>query len=215
MPSPYWYIAVVAAYLVGAIPFGFVIGKARGVDIRTVGSGNIGATNLGRALGRKWGLFCFLLDVAKGALPVLVIGGAFGWLGRDTLSAGEVGQWLGIAVAAMVGHIFPVYLKFKGGKGVATGFGVMLGFWPMLTLPAVGALLTWLIFAGAVRYVSVASVVAAAVLPGYFLLLAAINGWPIDRFWPLLLVTGLMALLVGVRHGSNFIRLARGQESRL
>jgi len=208
-------MAVVIAYLVGAVPFGFLIGKARGVDIRTVGSGNIGATNLGRTLGRAWGLCCFLLDVVKGAAPVLAAGAWFGWLGRDDLSAGAVGQWLAIAVAAMVGHIFPVYLKFKGGKGVATGFGVMLGFWPMLTLPAVGALLTWLIFAGAVRYVSVASVAAACVLPGYFLLAAAVNGWPLDRFWPLVLVTGLMALLVAARHAGNLRRLAEGRESRL
>ena len=215
MPETGWYIAVVVAYLVGAIPFGLLIGLMKGVDIRRSGSGNIGATNLGRVAGRTWGLIGFLLDVAKGVAPVLVIGWSFGWLGDAALSTGQVTQWLIVAMAAMAGHIFPIYLKFKGGKGVATGFGVMLGFWPMLTLPAIGALLTWLIFAGALRYVSVASVVAACVLPGYFLLAAIVNGWSLVELWPLLVATSLMAFLVILRHISNLRRLIHGAESRL
>lgn len=215
MPALLWYPAVVVAYLVGAIPFGLLLGRARGVDIRRVGSGNIGATNLGRALGRKWGLICFLLDVAKGFLPVFIAGWLFGWLGHERLPASAVGQWLGIAMAAMLGHIFPVYLKLRGGKGVATGFGVMLGLWPMLTLPALAALGTWLLFAGALRYVSLASVVAACLLPGYFLLAAAVRDWPLDRFWPFVLVTGVMALLVTARHMGNLRRIVAGSESRL
>ena len=129
MPEPGWYIAVLVVYLVGAIPFGLLIGLSRGVDIRQSGSGNIGATNLGRAVGRTWGLVGFLLDVAKGAVPVLAIGAYFGWLGEASLSTGQVTQWLVIAMAAMAGHIFPIYLKFKGGKGVATGFDALNAPW--------------------------------------------------------------------------------------
>jgi glycerol-3-phosphate acyltransferase PlsY len=215
MPEAGWYIAVLVAYLVGAIPFGLLIGLMRGVDIRQLGSGNIGATNLGRAVGRTWGLIGFFLDVAKGAIPVVVIGWLFGWLGESALSAGQVTQWLIVAMAAMAGHIFPIYLRFKGGKGVATGLGVMLGFWPMLTLPAIGALLTWVIFVGTLRYVSVASVVGACVLPGYFLVAAIVNGWSLVELWPLLVATSLMAFLVIVRHISNLRRLIEGAESRL
>ncbi len=216
MPTDWrWYVVILAAYLVGAIPFGLLIGFARGVDIRTFGSGNIGATNTGRMLGRKWGLICFFLDVGKGLGPTLFGGWLFGYLGRGDLSAGACGAWLTVGVAALLGHIFPVYLRFKGGKGVATGFGVILGLWPFLTVPALGAMVTWFLFAGALRYVGVASVVSTAVLPGYYAVAAHVGGWSLERTWPFILVTGLMTLLVFVRHIGNLRRTVAGTEPRL
>jgi len=215
MAWPAFIAAVIAAYLIGAIPFGLLLGLARGVDIRERGSGNIGATNLGRACGRIWGLVGFALDVAKGLVPTLIAGLAFGWLGHDALGPAQAGRWLAIAAAAIVGHVFPVYLKFRGGKGVATGFGVLLGLWPFLALPGAGALVTWLLFAGALRYVGLASVMAAVLLPGYCFLLLVAADYDLARTWPFPAVAAGMALLVVVRHRTNLKRLIRGTEAQL
>ncbi len=209
-----WGIAIVVGYLCGSIPFGFLIGKSCGVDLRTVGSGNIGATNCGRVLGKRLGLTCFLLDVLKGAAPVLGTGLVMGLTSGD-ITAAEAWGWLAVAVAAMMGHIFPVWLKFRGGKGVATGLVVVLGVYPFLTLPALGTAATWIVFAGTLRYVSLASIVAALALPCYFLLAAAIERWPRALMAPFLCVTVAMALLVIVRHRSNVRRLIDGTEPRL
>ena len=143
----------VAAYLIGAIPFGFLIGKLNGVDIRKVGSGNIGATNVTRSVGKTAGKICFGCDFLKGLLPVLLTGlflPQYPWL---TLAVG---------LATLLGHIFPVYLKFKGGKGVATAAGVAMAMapWPLLI-----GLAVWAGTFLATRYVSLASIVAAAVVP--------------------------------------------------
>src|SRR6476646_3090635 len=131
-------LALVIAYLVGAIPFGWLIARSRGIDIFHAGSGNIGATNVGRVLGRKFGLLVFALDFAKGAGPVLVAG----ILPADVRDAFELPDALrvGAALAAFLGHLFPVYLGFRGGKGVATGAGVVLVLTPV---PALAALLAW------------------------------------------------------------------------
>jgi len=216
MPSTAWYVLTAAAYLVGAVPVGLLIGRAKGVDIRRAGSGNIGATNAGRVLGRTWGLICFALDVLKGLVPVLAAGWWFGWLGGEAaMSPAAAAQWLGVGVAAILGHVFPIYLKFSGGKGVATSFGAILGVWPWLTLPALGAAATWLLFAGALRYVGLASVTASVLLPGFYLLAAASAGWPLGATWPFPAVAGLMAVLVIARHRGNLVRLRRGTESKL
>ncbi len=208
-------IWLAAAYLCGSIPFALLIGKAHGKDIRKYGSGNVGATNCARVVGRKWGLGCFVLDVVKGAGPVFAAGWYFGWMSGSTLSGWGVWAWLGVAAGPVIGHVFPVWLKFRGGKGVATGFGVVLGMWPYLTLPALAALVTWLLFAATLRYVSVASVVAAASLPIWLTLAAQVRHWPMSLLGPLLGVTGLMAAVVGLRHLGNFRRIGQGTESRL
>ena len=155
---------VLAAYLIGALPFGYLIARARGVDILREGSGNIGATNVGRVLGRKFGALVFALDFAKGALPAAA-GRALA--GATPLSPDELGVAAGLA--AFLGHLFPVYLGFRGGKGVATGAGVVAVLVPG---PAVGAVLVWLATLGAARYVSLASVAAALALLGLRLVLA-------------------------------------------
>ena len=206
------------AYLLGAIPFGLLLGKSKGVDIRQVGSGNIGATNLGRALGYNWGLLCFVLDVAKGFIPVLLAGSYL--QDNFTESNGtftQMGQfaWLVTGTAAIAGHMFPIYLRSWGGKGVATSLGVLLGVWPYFTFSAVFALAIWLVVWGLWRYVSLASMAAAAGFPlGFLFLISRLEQWEFARLWPLFVFSCAMAMLVIVRHRSNIARLLAGTENR-
>lgn len=206
-------------YLLGAIPFGLLIGRARGVDVRRQGSGNIGSTNVGRLLGRKWGYICFLLDVAKGLLPVLYAGHYLRSIAQapDSQSPAQLAQlaWLLVAAGCILGHMFSVYLKFTGGKGVATSLGVVLGIWPFFTLTAVVALAIWLAVWGACRYVSLASIAAAVAFPATFLILIGrLEPWRLDKLWPLFVFSCLMAALVIIRHRSNIARLLAGTENR-
>ena len=206
------------AYLLGAVPFGLLLGKSKGVDIRQLGSGNIGATNLGRALGRKWGLLCFFLDVAKGLVPVLLAGSYL----RDHLTESngtftQIGQfaWLLTGSAAIAGHMFPIYLRSWGGKGVATSLGVLLGVWPYFTFSVVFSLAIWLVVWGGWRYVSLASISAAAGFPlGFLLLILQLERWEFARLWPLFVFSCLIAALVIVRHRGNIARLLAGTENR-
>ncbi|MBL0927726.1 MAG: glycerol-3-phosphate 1-O-acyltransferase PlsY [Phycisphaerales bacterium] len=204
-----WIGAVAVAYIVGSIPFGLLVARARGIDIRQHGSKNIGATNVGRVLGKRWGQLVFALDALKGAAPVVGLGWWLGYLGAPEAGAGRAGQWLAVAIAAVLGHIFPVWLRFKGGKGVATGFGAMAGLWPVVTIPAFGALLAWLVTLRATRYVSVSSCVAAAALP----VLVAVTrpGAP----WPYLALTGGVAALVVFKHRANLARVRAGTEPKV
>jgi acyl-phosphate glycerol 3-phosphate acyltransferase len=202
---------VLAAYLVGAVPFGFLVARARGVDILRQGSGNIGATNVGRVLGKPFGILVFVLDFLKGAVPTFV---AF-LLAIE--HADEFGPWLvhdGLAVlaglATFVGHVFPIYLHFKGGKGVATGAGVVAVLVPYSAL--IAALITWLSVVFISRYVSLASLCAAVILcftqvtsPGALA--------PEQRTLTIFLF--VVAALVFVRHRSNIVRLAQGRENRI
>ncbi len=206
--SAFIWLTVVTAvsYFVGAIPFGYLIARWRGVDIFQAGSGNIGATNVGRVLGRKYGILVFLLDFSKGALPVL------GAMSLTRIGVPAPAEWLGVAagLAAFLGHLFPIYLGFRGGKGVASGAGIVLVLAPWATLTAAVA---WILVVASSRYVSAASVVAAIVLAGYQMVVP-------DQPWsgPQLVVTlfcALAALLVVVRHASNLQRLLSGTENRL
>ncbi len=195
------------AYLVGAIPFGYLVGRWRGVDIFQAGSGNIGATNVGRVLGKKFGLLVFVLDIAKGALPVagaLVLKTGLG--PSDLYERG----WLevGAGLAAFLGHLFPLYLRFRGGKGVATGAGVAL---VLLPVPALGALLAWVTVVAATRYVSLASLAAAVVLAALHLAAAG----TVDVTEPRTLFCLLAVVLVFVRHRGNIARLLAGKENQI
>ena len=215
-----WLIWIGIAYLLGSIPFGLLLGKVRGVDIRVHGSGNIGATNVGRTLGTRWGLLCFVLDLGKGAVPTIGAGWAHGLLGQWMVDIPAVDSWLWLSVglAALLGHVFPVYLRFKGGKGVATAFGILLGVFPTLTAAAFGGLATWLLVVSLTRLVSLASMVAACVVP---LTTALVLWWmaPADavdvvaRSTPPMAITLLVAFLVLLRHRSNIARLLKGDES--
>jgi len=189
-------VAVVAvAYLLGSFSFGLFVARWHGqTDLRGSGSGNIGATNVARTVGRIPALLTLLGDSAKGCAAVLVAQ----WVG-DSLAATALA-----ALAAILGHMFPVYYRFRGGKGVATSLGAMTPLLPWATL---GGIVVWIIVALALRYVSVASVVAALVVP----LLAFLRGDPSQ----LVLAAGAAALLIMAAHRANLQRLVRGTESRL
>lgn len=187
-------ILIVAGYLAGSMPFGYwLVRLAKGVDIRTVGSGNIGATNVWRVYGRRYGLPVMLLDIAKGLAPALVA----------TLVEGHLAGVLAGA-AAMLGHWRPLFLGFaKGGKMVATTGGAFLGVAPVVG--GVGAGI-WILTFLVTRYASVASIVAAASLPG----VAYALGYP----WPVIAFGGAAAGGVVLLHRANLKRLAAGTESR-
>lgn len=215
----FWLMCSLSAYLVGSVPFGLLIGLARGTDIRRHGSRNIGATNAGRVLGKPWGYLCFALDFAKGAAPVLASGQLGGVLGRADANAIEVVAWLGVGIAALLGHVFPVYLRFKGGKGVATGFGAMLATWPGVTLGAAAALVAWLLTLWVTRMVSVSSCVAALTLPVSIVVLR-VFGWPGSaEGWGATIaylgVTGMLTGLVLWKHRANLARVRAGTEPRI
>ena len=214
----FWPACWIAAYLVGAIPFGLLLGLTRGVDIREHGSGNIGATNLLRVCGKAIGLTGFFLDLAKGLAPVVLSGILSGLLTDDTATAARNAAWLAVGAAAMLGHLFPVYLRFKGGKGVATGLGMLLGFFPWTTAPALAALAVWIATAKRTRYVSVASMTAAAALPIAASAQLAIFDDPQAAFakgWPFPAGTVLLAAMVIIKHRNNIHRLREGTESKI
>jgi acyl phosphate:glycerol-3-phosphate acyltransferase len=195
-------LLIVAAYLLGAIPIGLLLCRLKGVDIRTVGSGNIGATNVFRSVSKPLGVLTFVGDALKGFVPAYV----FPILGKmitGTFQGSEIGILCG--VAAIVGHNWPVYLKFKGGKGIATSAGVLLGIAPA----AVGiGLLSWIVLFVTSRFVSVASIGAAIVVP--------VVSWTMYSPKGLLLpiVLTILGLLAVWRHKSNIQRLIDGSEHR-
>lgn len=209
----YGLLFIVGAYLLGSIPFGLLIGLARGVDIRHHGSRNIGATNAGRVLGRKWGYLCLILDLLKGFGPTLA---ASFVLLHDPVDAGMLLQWILVGLAAVLGHILPVYLKFRGGKGVATTVGVALGIFPYYTLPMVSALALYAVVRFGTGLVSAGSLTIAVTFPAaFFVYLRLDSDMSLRVFWPLAVVSVLLGLLIILRHRANIARLARGEETRL
>ena len=216
MTSTEWTMSIVSAYIVGSIPFGVLIAKTKGVNIREHGSKNIGATNVGRVLGKKLGLACFLLDVLKGALPVFAVGFSANLFGQSLEQIGttEMLLWICVALAALLGHMYSLFLKFGGGKGVATTFGGMVAMWPFLTFPVLIAFACWLIAAKTTKMISLASLVASFVLFAATLLLV-ITQSKVQHAWPLLAVTFLILVMVFWKHRSNIGRIMRGEEPKL
>lgn len=203
---------IVIAYLLGSVPFAFLIARAHGKDLRTIGSGNIGATNLARALGRKWGYICFVLDVLKGLIPMIAVRAIAGTPDKPAL----VVLWLVVGAAAIVGHVFPVTLGFKGGKGVATSFGVALGLWPYFTIPGLIALAVWVAVVRIWRYVSLASICGAVAFPVALLIgIITVPAWTASSLWPLLIAAVAIPLMVIIRHRENIKRLLAGTESKI
>ncbi|HTV47139.1 MAG TPA: glycerol-3-phosphate 1-O-acyltransferase PlsY [Phycisphaerae bacterium] len=211
------FVTAPITYLIGSIPFGLILGLARGVDIRKHGSGNIGATNAGRVLGMRYFWYAFFLDFLKGFLPVLVC---------DLLITNLNGPiWIPLitAAAAISGHLFPIYLGFKGGKGVATSFGAMLGIWPVFTLSALGAVGVFAVVFMSKRIISISSMVAAisfavlVPLVGHFL--SPIPGVIQPESWhelmPLLIASWLLCAMVIWKHRSNIRRLLTGTEPKM
>ena len=186
---------LIGAYLIGAIPFGFLIGKMRGVDVRTVGSKNIGATNVYRTVGHAWGFLAFFCDFLKGFLPTLAASSLFPHPSSLPVFVG---------LATVIGHTLTVFMKFRGGKGVATAFGMMvaLATYPTLLAFAVFVVTVWLS-----HYISLGSILAAATL--------GVLVW----FFPCLLAVRIIAVLVAVfvivKHKSNIQRLMKGCENKI
>ena len=188
-------VVVVLAYLIGSIPFGYLIVRGRiGADIRQTGSGGTGATNVSRRAGKAAGVVTLVLDALKGAAAVFV---ASRLTQNDWIVAAA-------AIAVIVGHIFPVWLGFRGGKGVATGAGVFLVLAPLAVLCA-GVVFLAIVFA--TRYVSLGSMVGAATIPLFV--------WLQSDSRPLLIAAGLGALLIAFAHRGNIGRLAHGTEARI
>ncbi len=199
----FYVVVAIGAYLIGSFPSGFVIGRFRGVDLRREGSGNIGATNALRVLGKKWGYLCFALDIGKGALAVALAEFFAPALGLDVTFAGILA-----AIGVLLGHTFSVWLGFRGGKGIATSGGIALALfpWPVFVL----SIAAWIVVFLITRIVSVASLVATGVLGGTLILLVATGPTP-----PALAVIGAaMCLLVVWLHRANLSRLAKGTEPR-
>jgi glycerol-3-phosphate acyltransferase PlsY len=221
----HWLVAALVAFACGSIPFGPIVARLRGIDLRTVGSGNIGATNVGRALGWKWGVLVYVLDAIKGAAPVLAAGAMAGILGKpaDEVAPADMWWWLLMPIASVLGHMFSPFVGFKGGKGVATGSGAMLAVWPTLTGPLLVAIGLWAVLLAATRYMSVASMAAAISIPLTVAAAAAIRTGdgtpdgelPIRHALPAIIVTGGVALLVVWKHRPNIERLLAGKENRL
>jgi glycerol-3-phosphate acyltransferase PlsY len=196
------YLAVAAAsFLVGAIPFSWLLGKLAGLDLRGLGSGNPGATNLYRAAGWRWALPALLLDVAKGFLPVVLVS----WFLSGLVAAAVVA-----AGAAIAGHMWTPYLGFRGGKGVATAAGAFLALSPLLIL------ITFAVFVAVVaatRYVSLGSVVAACVAFVGSFALPLSSGQPVDPYFVVL--CGVCAAAIIVAHRRNISRLLAGTERKM
>lgn len=184
-------------------------------DLRAIGSGNIGATNVARALGRKWGYICFALDVLKGFVPMVALRTALPNAGTAHDPA-FLACWLLVGVAVILGHIFPLYLGFKGGKGVSTSLGVALGLWPYFTIPALIAFAVWVILVLTFHYVSLASICASVTFPVALVVgILAVPAWTAANLYPLFIAAILIPLLVIIRHRENIGRLKAGTESKI
>ncbi len=192
-------LALVLAYVAGSFPTAYLVGRINGVDLRTVGSGNLGATNVQRTLGWRWGLLVYVVDFLKGWLPTLLLPGA----------VGLAGGWpwgVAIGVAAIAGHVKPVFLMGKGGgKGVATASGVFMALAPTAT---VGAIAAFIVVVAITRYVSLGSLVGA-------LSLALILFFQAKALTPLVAVGFIIAAFVFWTHRENVKRLMRGEERRI
>ena len=199
-------VVVVVAYLIGSIPFGYLIVRQKvGADIRESGSGGTGATNVSRRAGKGAGIFTLLLDALKGVLAIIVAQIIIGESGSSI-------DWLtaAAAIAVIVGHIFPVWLRFRGGKGVATGAGVFLMLAPIALFCAAIILV---VVVSITKYVSLGSMVAAAIIP-LFVWMDMVFIKPITDLWPLLTAAVAGAMLIIFAHRGNIRRLAEGTEPK-
>jgi glycerol-3-phosphate acyltransferase PlsY len=208
----------VAAYLFASVPYGVLIGALHGIDVTAAGSKNIGATNVARLLGRKWGVLVFLLDTIKGLLPTLLASLVLENYARAAVFSPLSARLLtlGVGLAAILGHNYSAFLWFKGGRGVATSLGVCLGLYPGLTVPALAAFVLWMAVVVLSRYVSVGSVAAGVAFPGLVIAWSWVRHDALPRGdWPLIAFAVLVGGLVVYRHRANLQRLASGTENRI
>jgi glycerol-3-phosphate acyltransferase PlsY len=204
VPLVAYLIVAVLAYLLGSIPTGYLVGKGRGIDIRSVGSGNIGATNVFRALGKPAGIFVLIADALKGWIAVaLVARWVAHWYQPGSDFAAR--EWLAIcaAICAVMGHNYTCWLQFKGGKGIATSAGVLGALVPVSLLISLGI---WTVVFALSRYVSLASIIAAASLP--------LATWLAGDTITMIVVSGVMGALAIYKHKANIKRLLNGTENR-
>lgn len=205
-----WKILIlIAAYLIGSIPFGFIIGKIKGIDIREHGSKNIGSTNVGRVLGKKYAIFTYVFDTIKGAVFVFLF--RYGIIPEDLCFLSPIVYGL----VAALGHTFPVYLGYKGGKAVATSSGAILAYAPLLYVIAVTVFAVILITS---KYVSLGSLIATLIVfIGSFVYMFIgkdfITGLPVDFYFPL--VCFFMGFIIFFRHRGNIARLKHHSESKI
>jgi glycerol-3-phosphate acyltransferase PlsY len=198
-------LITIVSYLIGSIPSGYLVAKFQGIDIRQHGSKNIGATNVLRVMGKKWGYLVFFCDAFKGFLAVWLSIGLSGFGGMDSTVAGVMA-----AILCILGHNYTFWLGFKGGKGVATSGGVIIALFPLMIVLTVA--LIWVVVFYLSKYVSLASISAAISLPVSLVLL---KPWiKIGNFWVLILFAILAAGLALWRHRTNITRLLNGTESR-
>ena len=198
-------LVLVISYLLGSIPTSDIAARLRGVNLRTVGSGNPGFTNVLRTLGLRVATPVLIVDIAKGVAAVLLVAGT---LGAGSF-LGQTGISLAAGLAAVAGHIWPIFARFRGGKGVATACGVFAAMAPLATLAVV---VLWLAVVVPTRYVSLGSIVAALFLPWAIWMEAGLRGTA--RPTALILTAGLVAVAVVLRHLSNIKRLLNGTENR-
>jgi glycerol-3-phosphate acyltransferase PlsY len=198
-------VVIVGTYLLGSIPFGYLVGQFAGIDIRTAGSGNVGATNVVRLLGKRYGYPVFALDFLKGfgavKISILIATAA-----APNFNSPEIFGVIA-ALCSVLGHSYPPWLKFKGGKGVSTAAGAILGLIPVAALIGIAV---WLVVFWFTRYVSLASVTAAVVLP----LLILVISWGKENAQVVFYFSVCVAVVVIWRHRSNLSRLMRGTEPR-
>jgi glycerol-3-phosphate acyltransferase PlsY len=234
-----WWLFALAGFVSGSIPFGLILGRARGIDIRDHGSGNIGATNVARVLGWKIGLLAFVLDVAKGLVPVALAGIVMDTFGKPVVPTHDALAWLGVMTTPVLGHCFSPFLKFKGGKGVATGLGALVAVAPAMSLAGLVGLCVFILVLRLTRYVSVSSIVAALSIPmsvaTYYSLAWQMNALtvpvemptgggqmrvvnvsvhPLSAGWPFIAAGVALVLLVVFTHRANIGRLLKGTENR-
>jgi glycerol-3-phosphate acyltransferase PlsY len=199
-----WLFTALVGYLIGSIPSGYLVARSQGIDIREHGSKNIGATNVLRVMGKKWGYLVFFCDSFKGFVAVKL--GVL--IAAHSLLSPVLGSVIA-AIACILGHNYTFWLRFRGGKGIATSSGVVLALFPVLVVLFVLAIWIIVFFAG--RYVSLASIAAAVALPCVVFFTAAKNG---SDFWILFGFSVLIGALAIWRHHSNIGRLLNGTESR-
>jgi glycerol-3-phosphate acyltransferase PlsY len=203
------WLLIPSGFLLGSIPFGLLLGKLKGVDIREHGSGNIGATNVFRTLGKKSGILCLFLDFCKGFIPVMIA--------DHLVSAGTLGQSIevGTALAAILGHNYSPWIGFKGGKGLATSAGALGALMPPIALVVV--VLIFVIVTFTTKYVSVGSIVAAIALPILTLYGSYHHGKIADGTWniPLFIFTLIAGILAVWKHRTNITRLRAGTENKI
>jgi len=198
----------IVSYLFGSIPWGYIIGKAHGIDIREHGSKNIGSTNITRTVGKKWGVLCFFLDFLKGFLPSFT---AMFVLPKFLALHGDyIDMCIILAIiGSFIGHIFPIYLKFKGGKGVATGAGALLALTPFAVLIGLAG---WFIIFKITRYVSAASIIAAVIVAIMTTALSISHIYILSAL--LQIFVAIICLIAILKHRTNIIRLLNGTENR-